>query len=115
MSNKDEYGSKPTVETVVIASSGTTSTALPLSGTTPVVVQIPATFTGTSVTFEGSIDGNSTYGAIANSAGLITYAASANRRLSLDPAFFVGYDSIKVVSGSAEGSERTLKVKVYPV
>lgn len=111
----EQYHDKVTVASVTIASSGTVSGALILSGTTIVVFQTPATFTGTAMTFQGSIDQGATFKVINNATEAISYTVAADGCYSLDPAFFVGYDQIKLVSGSTETGVRVIKIKVYPV
>lgn len=115
MPNANEYGTKPTVLTATIASSGTISDAISLHGCTPVAFLIPAAFTGTTVTFQGSIDGGTTFGAIGNVIGTISYTVATSGMYSINPADFAAYDRIKLVSGSNEAAEREIQVKVFPV
>lgn len=115
MSSPSDYRTKPTVLTATIAISETVSDAVPMYGCTPVAVQIPAAFTGTSLTFQGSIDGGATFGAISNADGAITYTVTTDGMYSLNPADFAGYDKIKLVSGTTEVAAREIVVKVFPV
>lgn len=93
---------------VTIASGGTTSTVIDLSSLGFVGIIFPAAFTGTAITFQGSVD-NSTFTALYNSSNTaysITVAAS--RYYMLNPADFMGSRYIKIVSNATEGGTRTL-------
>ena len=100
-----------------ILSGAATSGAVNCREILPCAIQLPAAFTGTTVTFTGSTldEGNSgnpftTYGAIYNSAGQISYAVAANRVVALNPADFAGVRSLKIVSGSNEGADRLIAI-----
>ena len=100
---------------VVIANGQTVSEAAPFYGLRLVGLITPAALTGTSVTFQGSVDGV-TYVPIYDSAGVaITATVSTSRWTVLDPADFAGMAYIKVVSGSAEGAARTIVLIARPV
>jgi len=114
MAEINQYAPKIPNSTVTILSGQTDSDAIALKGTTPVVVEMPATITGTSMTFKGSIDNGTTYCVINNSVGAISYTVAASGSYVLNPAQFVGYDHIKIVMAS-QGADRTLKIKPYAV
>jgi len=99
-----------TTNNVSIANGQTVSGALDLQGLALVAFQMPAAFTGTTMTFQGSFD-DSTYQAIyntSNTAYSITVAVS--RTYAINPADFAGFRYVKFVSGSAEGGARTIVV-----
>jgi hypothetical protein len=101
----------PINQTATIAASGTTSGAVDLGGTTLVELDIPATFTGTSVTFlkSNSLDG--TYAALRDGLGnnvTLTVAQGLNISAGNIIKHLLGVRYIKVVSGSTEGAERVI-------
>jgi len=99
-----------TTNNVTITSGQTVSDALDLQGLALCGIQIPAAFTGASITFQGSYDG-STYQAIynvSNTAYSITVGTS--RTYAINPADFAGFRYVKIVSASAEGANRTIVV-----
>ena len=94
--------------TVTIESSGTTSSARDLNGLGNLVALVtPATLTGTSFTFQASVDG-STYNNVYNEGTQYSVTVAASRYVALDPAVFAGAQYVKVVSGSTEAAERTI-------
>lgn len=94
---------------VTIASSGSTSTALTLQGTTPLAIQMPAAFTGTAITFECSVDGSTFYD-LYNEATEYSVAVLASRYVALNPNVFEGVRFIRLVSGSSEAAIREIFV-----
>ena len=94
--------------TVTIESSGTTSSARDLNGLGNLVALVtPSTLTGTSFTFQASVDG-STYNNVYNEGTQYSVTVAASRYVALDPAVFAGAQYVKVVSGSTEAAERTI-------
>jgi len=94
---------------VTIASGQTVSTALSVAGMDLVAVLIPSVFTGTTITFQGSIDG-STFSALYNHDGTaysLTNVA-ASRLIQFTANDFIGMNYIKLVSNSSEGADRTI-------
>lgn len=111
-----QWGDKPGELSVTISSGGTTSTSAVLHGCTPVLFLTPASLTGTSFTFQGSIDGGTTFTTMKYSFGTsVSYTVAANGLYILEPADFVGVDAIKIVSGSSEAADRTIKIKAMPI
>ncbi len=115
MTNINQFALKPDSNTAIITSSGTTSTAFILYGCLPVVVEMPAAITGTSLAFTGSIDGGTTFVSLNNTYGAaISYVVAASNAYALNPADFIGYDQIKVVM-AAQAADRTIKLKCISV
>ena len=101
--------------TATIASSGTKSTAINVYGASAGAMYIPASFTGTTVTFEGSCDDGTTFKAITNSLGnAVSQTIIADTWHTLDPQIFYPYDQIKIVAAS-QGAERTILVKPFSI
>ena len=90
-----------------IAASGTTSAAINMNGLSLVGIFIPAAFTGTTLTFTGSPDA-ATYYPVKNSSGAVSYTVTTSEYIAINPQDFYGLQYIKIVSGSTEGSARTL-------
>jgi len=96
-------------KTAVIANGQTVSSAVYIGDKLPVVLLMPGTFTGTSVSFQGSFDG-SAYQAVNISGAAYAETVAASKDVALDPSMFAGLRFIKVVSGSAEGGARSVGV-----
>lgn len=95
---------------VTISSSGTVSTAIQLqSNRVPVAIQLPAAFTGTSVTFQASFD-DATYFPVYDEATLYTVNVGTSRHIGLKRVPMDGVRFFKVVSTSSEASGRTIGV-----
>jgi hypothetical protein len=100
------------VDTVTIASAGTTSTAIQLaSNRVPLAIVTPAAMTGTSLTFLSSDDGT-TYSPVYYEGTLYSVAmgTAASRHIALDRRAFESVKTVQIVSSSAEGALRTLKI-----
>lgn len=97
--------------TATIANGATVSAAIPTNGFALVGIQLPAAFTGTTVTFQGSVDGT-TYQVIKSttSGSSLSYTVAQGTYAAIDPIPFYGLKFIKLVSGSAEGGARTFSV-----
>ena len=95
--------------TITIASSGTTSTAADLTGKSLVGFYLPATFTGTTITFTGAPSSSGTFVAFHDGAGA-AYSKTVvqNTLVPLNPADTASLQHVKLVSGSTEGAERTI-------
>ena len=102
---------------VVIANGQQTSGAATLaSGSTLIAISMPAAFTGAALTFTGCDTAAGTYKALYDSSGnAISVTCAASRYIMLDAATFAGVPYLKVVSGSAEGAERTIRLIVRNV
>lgn len=100
---------KPTFA-ITIASGGTASTAIDFRGRAGGGFTTPAAFTGTTISYQVSVD-DSTYQTLYDQFGaqVVTAAVSTSRSYAL-PAELYGWPYFKIVSGSAEGGTRTLNV-----
>lgn len=97
-------------DTVTIASSGTTSTALTLQGNrVPLALITPASLTGTSFTFQGSND-DATYTQIYNEGTAYSVTVAASRFVALARQPFEGVRYLKVISNSSEAASRSIVV-----
>jgi len=101
------------VLTATIASSGTTSGAVNLFGCTAVSFEVPSSFTGTSITFEASIDGGVTFKQLRSQDGTaVTYIVATDGIYTLSANTFAGVDQLKFVA-DAQGAERVIKLKPF--
>lgn len=87
--------------------------AVACQGLVLVAIELPDTFVGTALTFQGDADGDGTYQAIYDNAGNAVSWVVANSRFvvpTAGSALITGMTSLKVVSGSAEADETALKL-----
>lgn len=76
---------------------------------TLLAVMIPAAFTGTSISFEAATDSDgSAYYPVYEGATLYSVNVGTSRYVALNTSVFTGVKLLKIVSGSAEGANRTL-------
>lgn len=108
----NNYAGKMTTVSATIASSATTSAAIPLNGFSVVGIAFPAAFTGTTVTFTGSATAGGTYLPIYNASGQVSYTIAQGRYYAIASSDLDGIQFLKIVSGSTEGGARTLVVSI---
>jgi hypothetical protein len=94
-------------QTWTIASGQTVSGSIDKGSLELAGVQLPATFTGTGVTFQTSND-NVTFQALEWEGAAVDFTTSQGKNISWDPAKFAPWRYIKIVSDGAEGAARTL-------
>ena len=97
--------------TLTIANTATVSDAFRSADCVAFGLQMPGTFTGTSISFQVSADRGTTFQALYDSTGAnqVTLAVAASRSYDL-PAELTAWDAFKIVSGSSEGAARSLVV-----
>lgn len=96
---------------VTITSGTTTSPEIDLGGTVLVGLQLPATMTGTAMTFTAALVSGGTYQAVQDGTGsAISKTISGGKYIGIDPTLFRGARFIKLVSGSSEGADRAITV-----
>ena len=76
---------------------------------------MPASFTGSSISFQTSASQTGTYQAIQVNGNDLSVTASAGKYIALSPADFAGVQFLKLVSSSAEAAGRTLTLSVRTV
>ena len=115
-SDKNFYQDKIDFEEVVISSGGATSAAVDLRGTTLTGIYLPATFTGTALTFSASTSLDGTYLPVYDGAGsAISKTVAQGQYIKISPVDFAGIQYLKIISGSTEGADRTLTLAIRPV
>jgi hypothetical protein len=97
--------------TIDVSESTTISLPFSVGGLVPVALILPATFTGTAMTFQVSIDG-STYLALNSDTAAISVTVANGKFISIATfsKHFRGAKYAKLVSGSAENADRVIKV-----
>lgn len=108
--NLPSVGMETGTNTVTISSGQTASGALDLRGRAFVGFIMPAAFTGSSVTFQGSADGTNFYALYNSDNTQFSITVSTSRYYCLNPADFLGMQQLKIVSGSAEGADRDITI-----
>ncbi len=98
------------VTSVAIANGQTVSDAVDLGGLRPIALVTPAALTGTSFTFQSSVDGTTFVPVYDSSGSQVSVTVSTSRFVVLSPTSFAGVRHLKVVSGSAEGAARTIQI-----
>src|SRR5574343_182709 len=118
MATADEFPSnlRSVTATITVATSTTVSAAVDLAGCVLVGIQMPATFTGTALTFQAATTLTGTYQAVYGTGGsAVSYTVANSRFIAVDPAALMGVRFLKVVSGSAEGANRDIELIVRPI
>lgn len=92
-----------------IAASGTTTGVINTGGFALCGILFPAAFTGTTVTFQVSVDGTTFVSLKTTTSGTaLSYTVAQGTFAAINPQDFQGVKYLKIVSGSTEGSARTL-------
>jgi hypothetical protein len=96
---------------VAIASGQTASAVIDAKGFSLVGVLLPAAFTGTSLTFQASVDGTNFFAVNSTTSGSsLSYTVAQGNYYAIDPTPFYGIRYLKIVSGSSEAANRVLTV-----
>lgn len=94
---------------VTIASGQTTSSVIDMEGKKLVGIEVPATFTGTTVSFTQCRSATGTFLPVYDDDGNVyTVVATDGAYVRVDPIVFCGPAYVKIVSASAEGGTRTV-------
>ena len=94
----------------VVANGGTNSSSVDLNGHVLIGIATPADLTSTSGELQTSID-NETWLPIYDREGnQFTLELAASRFIAIPPGDIAGLHNVRIVVGSAEGAERTLKL-----
>jgi len=110
-----ETGRAVIIKTTTIANGQTASSEVDLEGFVLVGFETPAALTGTAMTFTVASAAAGTHKALKTSGGsALSFTVAASGYYSVDPVNFWGVRILKLVSGSAEGAERTLTLHLMP-
>lgn len=103
------------LKTVVISSGGTVSTEVDTEAF-PLYAFIFGTMTGVAMTFQSSTTSGGTYVAVNDNTGAaVSITIASNKAVSLTPTLLAQlspYRYLKLVSGTAEGADRTISVSM---
>lgn len=110
-----EGGRAVITKTLTIANGQTASAEADLEGFVLVGFETPAAMTGTAMTFTVAATASGTHKALKTSGGsALSFTTAASGYYACDPVNFWGARFLKLVSGSAEGAERTLILHLMP-
>ena len=95
----------------VIPASGTTTATITIpEGKRVVGLIMPSTFTGTTLTFKAGYSTSATPQPVYNEGSAYSVACATDRFIAVNPNVFLGAFTLQIISGSTEGSERTIQV-----
>lgn len=98
------------IQTLTIANGATTSDAFKAADIAAFGLQMPAAFTGASISFMVSADNGATYQALYDITNtLVSLTVAASRTYDL-PGELTVWSHFKIVSASSEGAARSLVV-----
>jgi hypothetical protein len=98
-----------------IASGQTASAAIDLRDFMLAGITMPAAFTGTALTFQVATPSGGSYTTLEDENGdAYTLTVEASKYYPVNVIHFVGGRFLKIVSGSAEGADRTLTLHLIP-
>lgn len=98
-----------------IANGETTSNALSLiNGQALLSIQLPSAMTGASIALHGSYD-DLTWEPIYMDGTAVSVTVVNSSKQSINPRATLGYQSVKLVSGSSETAARTIKACIGKV
>lgn len=117
MPSKDSFAQQLVSDAqATISAAGTKSAEVNLCGTTLVGMYIPASFQGTSVSFEAAKGTGGTFVPVKDGAGnSVTKTVAASQFIKLDPADFVGINFLKIVSNATEDAQRVIDLAARPL
>jgi len=93
---------------ISIASGQTTSPSISTEGMSLCGIQMPAAFSGTSLTFLAATQSGGPFQPIYNSSGLVTYAVAGGEYIAINPQDFYGVLYLQIKSSASEGATRAL-------
>jgi hypothetical protein len=80
-----------------------------------VALVTPGTLTSTTLTMQASLDGSTALTHQNYLGATFTVTCSANKWISIDPALYAGFPFVRIVTGAAEGADRTFTLIVREV
>lgn len=91
-----------------VASDADLSEAVDSANKALVKVQIPQTFTSTSITIQGSMDGQNFDDVLNTLQNPLTYTVAAGDVVTVDPVWTAGLTKVKIKTGSSEAADRQI-------
>jgi hypothetical protein len=97
------------VDTTTIPNAGTTGDAKTVPNKKTLAgFKIPATFTGTAVSFQGSTDAGGSWADIYDGGSAYSVSVAAGKYHAIKPEVFYGVGLLRIVSNATEGGEREI-------
>lgn len=96
------------LSTAIIPSGQTTTETIPTGGSSLCGIQLPATFSGTSLTFLAATQFDGPFQPIYNSTGQVTYTVVQGEYIAINPQDFYGVFYLQIKSNASEGAARSL-------
>jgi uncharacterized protein (AIM24 family) len=90
-------------KTAVVANNGTVSATVDLGEGTLCGYFLPASWSGTAVTYNVSFDGTNFF-LLSSGGSTLTTTVAASRYIAIDPNIFRGVKSVQFISGTSETS-----------
>ncbi len=100
--------------TATIANGQQLSDAVDLQGSRLMAVLLPASLTGTALTFEVSHDGTNFAPLYKTDGDAVSYTVATSRYVLVEYEHFAAFRFVKVKSGSAEGGARSVVLLGLP-
>ena len=103
--------------TATIAISQTVSNTIDCRRDQLLAIHMPAAFTGTSITFQASVDGV-TFNTVREVGGSATYTltnVAASQFIPLNVQVFAAAQYVRIVSGSSEAAARSIICVLRPI
>lgn len=108
MPTKQDSQPRIIAETVLIANGASASAELDCYGGQLMGVILPSAMTGTTIGLQVSDQSGGTYVALKDGASDLALTSAASKYIYFDPKYTEGIRFAKIVSGSAEGAQRSL-------
>jgi hypothetical protein len=99
---------KQSTELITLAA-GTVSAEIATKGADAIGILLPGTFTGTALTFQVAEKSGGTFKALNNDSGAISITVAQDKAYLL-PASLLAFPYFKIVSGSSEGADRSIRI-----
>lgn len=101
--------------TATIANGATTSGVIDMGGASMAGLIIPASFTGTAISFKISDTFGGTYVPLKNSAGTtVSFTVSSSSAIGFDPTDFAAFRYFQIVSNNTEVGDKAIKIIPRP-
>lgn len=91
------------------------SLAVDLKGRKLLAILLPAAFTGSNVSLEGSLDGGATFFPVHVDGALYSEDITVSTIAIMQPEITIALDIIKVVSDGTEAAERAISLVTAPI
>jgi len=116
MTNKVENYQNQIDEIEINIDSGETdSSAIDLFGTTLAGLYIPSGFTGSSIQYQATYDGQNFFAIRDSEDNAVTSTVSPSSYVALNPILFYGVRTIKLIAGASQTSDIIIQGALYSI